>query len=214
MNKAEIEKLLKLYSDCGRVEILLNNGEVIFLDLNVHNFFKLYGLEPFYERKTKVAIEKYLQKLEKKDQNFVFNKTKAITKIDGFDFNKLIMVVYNNSKTSDSYADLVFLNKISEPVVLQVFASRTASNYLSNYTVCNVGNITTDVDANKLFTDKEYAYPIAISGRRGSCRLTNEQKLGKERYVQSIALEYNGVLSKEKPNMLASNRGVTKVLSK
>ena len=47
MDREEIEKLLKLYSDCGRVEILLNNGEVIFLDLNIHNFFKLYGLNRF-----------------------------------------------------------------------------------------------------------------------------------------------------------------------
>lgn len=214
MNRTEIEKLLKLYSSCGKVEILLNNGEVMFFDLNVHNFFKLYGLEPFYERKPKIATEKYFKKLENKDQNYVFEKTKAITKIDGFDFNRLIMVVYDNSKTSDSYAELVFLNKKSEPVVLQVFAARTASNYLSNYTVCNVGNITAEVDANKLFTEKEYAYPIAISGNRGSCRLTHEQRLGKERYIQSIALEYNGNLSKEKPNMLNSSRGVTKVLSK
>lgn len=214
MNREEINNLLNLYSNCGRVEILLNNGEVMFLDLNVHNFFKLYGLEPFYERKTRIAIEKYFEKLESKDQNFVFKKTTEIRKIDGFDYNKLVMVVYDDSKTSDAYAELVFINKLSEPVVLQVFAARTASNYLSNYTVCNVGNITAEVDANKLFTNKEYAYPIAISGNRGSCRLTHEQKLGKEKYLKSIAIEYNGNLTKEKPNMLNSGRGIAKVLSK
>ena len=214
MNREEIKRLLKMYSNCGKVEILLNNGEVIFLDLNIHNFFKLYGLEPFYERKNKVAIEKYFKKLENKDKSFVFQKTKAIKKMDGFNFNRLIMLVYNDAKTSDAYADLVFLNRASQPVVLQVFASRTAANYLGNYTTCNVGNITDDVDANKLFTDKEYAYPIAISGNGGSCRLTHEQKLGKEKYIESIALQYNGSLSKEKPDMLRSNRGIVKVLSK
>ena len=146
--------------------------------------------------------------------NFVADKTKTIRKIDGFDFNKLVMVVYNNSKTSDAYADLVFLNKMSEPVVLQIFASRTASNYLGNYTMCNVGNVSDDIDANNLFYGKEYAYPIAISGTRGSCRLTHEQRKGKEKYIETISLQYEGTLSKEKPNMLKSNRGIAKVLSK
>lgn len=220
------EKIKKQYSDFKDFVIIrlsLNNHENIIINCSSGNFFNMFGIDNYSIDSSNF---KKLSKYNEKEKNYYFNKlanqnmdycnyvSKLIDYTGLFDIHRLAFCVYENSKDSDLYMKLVFLDYYSNPIVLGLFKNKCSENYFSNETHCNIGFITNDIEANSLLTNKELAYPTGFVSKHFCCKLSKKEIQSRNNYIKSINKVYNSNLSLKKPDMLNSKRGVHKVLSK